>query len=211
MTKFSDKAFSVVLEEYRQLRQELLLTMNSTRGVVQFVIFASASLAAASNLIVTYKQYTVFLFFPIGFMILHLIFLRYMMLHIELVIYIRDVTVPLIDMILKSEDGYSSAISNNMLLWQINEATSSPFSSYRAFLYPIPASPLFLSFGVSLFSMVMFFGSHEITSISLLQKSIIFLDTILMIYCSIASVIIGVRARSIYRNRSKLRFFSTIP
>lgn len=205
MTNHEDSvklSLSILLEEYKALRAELLQTMAHTRQVVQFALVIVAALIAGTPTIIKDSQLAfLFLLAPLIFLTLNLTFLRYMYLHTEIIDHLRTHVNPLIRARLLTLDGQEEIFCkqkealSQIMTWEDRAGGSGPFRRYKVWYWPIfiaSAGSIMLS---GVFSLVGYFVVvfQRCLSISGLEKLLIAVNVIGLIYTMVFGFRVGRR------------------
>lgn len=163
----SQRELDVLLEQYRALRAELLVTMTSTRGVLQLSLIALGVLVAAAPKIAEegYPASYLFLAIPLVFYGLSLTFLRYMLLHTEVVEHIHYRISPRVRQLLARDGDYGGLQCEWILSWEDEAGYKGPLSRYQWWCAPIPYGPQLVPlFGAALSVVGFFFVDQQALS-----------------------------------------------
>ena len=157
MDKYLQKELDILLEEYKALRGELVLTMGNTRQILHLSLIAIGVFLAASPNIITSGYTVLFLIIPFCLYGLGLTFLRYLFLHIEIIDHIHHVVTPRVRSILKDLCPNKDRNFDGVMSWEEESGFVGPLKRYSVIYWPIPAAPQLVPILASVVSIAAYF------------------------------------------------------
>jgi len=194
--------FDAVLAEYNQHRTELLQAMTMSRTLTSWYLVLLAAAITALGYIIQNDKHTelhdLILLFPLGFQTLLFFFLRYMLLHIEIVEHLQKITLPQIRAVLNKIDD-KPIDAYQIFFWYDKEGAgySSPLERYPKWIALITSIPSLAPTACSLLFILIFFylksPSISFWQLTRVERAILLLDIFVVVYGLAASLAIGGR------------------
>lgn len=180
-------------DEYKVLKNEIISNLESARQVMGITVASIGVLIALGKVAVDVGMVDVFLIVPFLFYALAWTQLRYVFLVLDMGVYLKIEIAPRIRNLLKQSATESNQNFDHILSWE-NQGPSprrsikNPF--YRFFFIPIAGANFGIPLLASVFSIIaFFFFKNNATGITGIEKNLILLNVIAVVYSSIWGIV----------------------